>query len=86
VTPDTINAVFEALGSVAVWANVFAIIKDKGYAGTRIPMMLFFSAWGFWNLWYYPHLGQSLSFYASVLLTTGNCAVLAAMAYFGRKG
>jgi hypothetical protein len=50
ITPDAINGIFEALGSVAVWANVVAISKDKGYAGTRIPMMLFFSAWGFWNL------------------------------------
>jgi hypothetical protein len=39
VTPDHVNAVFEVVGSVAVWFNFAAIVKDKGYAGTRIPMM-----------------------------------------------
>lgn len=84
-TPDLLNAIFEVAGSVAVWMNCLSIIKDKGYAGTRLPMMFFFTSWGFWNLYYYSHLMQWFSLYASLLLTTGNCAVVATMIYFGRK-
>lgn len=85
MTPDHINAVFEVVGSVAVWLNFAAIVKDKGYAGTRIPMMTFFTSWGFWNLYFYGHLLQWWSLCGSLLLTGGNCAVVAAMLHFGRK-
>lgn len=85
ISPDSINATFEVCGAVAVWMNFWAMVKDKGYAGTRLPMMIFFTSWGFWNLYFYSHLAQALSLYASLLLTSGNCAVVAAMAYFGKK-
>jgi hypothetical protein len=79
------NAVFEVCGSVAVWMNFVAMVRDRGYAGTRLPMMVFFTSWGFWNLFFYSGLHQELSYYASIFLTSGNCAVVWAMAYFGRK-
>jgi hypothetical protein len=85
ITPDMANAAFEVCGALAVWANFAAILKDKGYAGTRIPMMIFFTSWGFWNLYFYAHLIQWVSLYASLLLTSGNVAVVSAMAWFGRK-
>ena len=85
MTPDIINGVFEVCGAVATWMNFAAIVKDRGYAGTRIPMMLFFLSWGFWNLFFYAHLLQWVSLYASLLLTTGNVANVGAMWYFGRK-
>ena len=44
ITPDMANAAFEVCGALAVWANFAAIMKDKGYAGTRIPMMIFFTS------------------------------------------
>lgn len=85
MTPDIINGVFEVCGSVATWMTFAAILKDKGYAGTRIPMVLFFASWGLWNLYFYSHLLQWVSLYASLLLSSGNCAVVGAMLWFGRK-
>jgi hypothetical protein len=85
MTPDGINGAFEVIGSVAVWANFCAVVKDRGYAGTRWPMMVFFMSWGMWNLYFYPHLGQAISFYASWSLSLANASVLAAMIYFGKK-
>ena len=85
MTPDCVNAAFEIAGSVAVWCNFAAILKDRGYAGTRVPMMMFFTSWGFWNLYFYAHLLQWASLVASLALTGGNVAVVAAMFYFGRK-
>ena len=85
ISPDVINGLFEVFGSVATWMNFAAIVKDKGYAGTRLPMMLFFLTWGFWNLFFYSHLFQWVSLYASILLTAGNVANVAAMLRYGRK-
>lgn len=38
------------------------------------PYNAFFSAWGIWNLVYYPTLGQWASFIGGVLLVAGNVA------------
>ncbi len=55
---DAVNAAYEFSGSVAVWLNVRALYKDRGYAGGRVYVSLFFFTWSWWNLYYYPHLGQ----------------------------
>lgn len=55
------------------------------------PMTAFFTAWGFWNLHYYPSLEQWFSFYAGIVLVLGNlCWVglvvtLKLDAYFGYR-
>ena len=83
--PDLINGMFEACGSVCLWLNVRRIAQDKGYAGVYLPTTIFFSAWGFWNLYYYPHLGQWLSFAGGVSIVTANVAWAALMLKYGRK-
>ena len=85
MNPDVINGLFEACGSLAVWLNVFALVRDKGYAGTRWPMAAFFTSWGYWNLYYYPHLGQWVSLAGGALLSVANTVGLGLMLYYGRK-
>jgi hypothetical protein len=70
--PDLINGVFEAVGSIALWGNVWAIIKDKQVKGARWQFAVFFTGWGFWNLFYYPHLNQWLSFWGGVSMALAN--------------
>ena len=36
--------------------------------------MAFFTAWGIWNLVYYPAIGQWYSFAAGIVLAAGNLA------------
>lgn len=67
---DLTNGLFEGLGAVALYGNVRAIRRDKTVRGVDWKATVFFTAWGFWNLFYYPHLGQWLSF-------TGGCAIVA---------
>ena len=85
ISPDLINAAFEVFGSLATWGTFAAIRKDKGYAGIRLPIMAFFTSWGFWNLYFYAHLIQWVSLVASLSLTGGNVAVIIAMLWYGRK-
>lgn len=85
MTPDLINALFELLGSVMIWANVRQTARDQGYAGLYLPTVVFFALWGVWNLYYYPHLGQWLSFWGGVSIVTANTVWVIQMFYYGRR-
>lgn len=77
MTPDRINAVFEYVGVAAALFNSFALIWDNGnIAGVSITSQVFFTLWGFWNLYYYPHLGQRASAIAAFALVLANCTWL----------
>lgn len=84
LTPDTINAVFEFLGSVFVLGHCRAIRRDKAVKGVSIPAVVFFTAWGGWNLYYYPHLGQWLSFAGGVALLVANLVYVGLLVYYRR--
>lgn len=73
MAPDLINAAFEALGGVFILGHCRAVLRDKAVAGVSITATVFFTAWGFWNLYFYPALGQLFSFYAGVFLVLANC-------------
>lgn len=72
MSPDLINGLFELLGGIAVWANVRVILRDRHYAGFSPWTTVFFSGWGLWNCFYYPHLGQWWSFAGGLFICTGN--------------
>ncbi|KKL45911.1 hypothetical protein LCGC14_2350840, partial [marine sediment metagenome] len=60
---DFINGAFELLGAVAIFGHVRRVLKDKAVAGVSILSVCFFASWGLWNLYYYPSLGQWVSFW-----------------------
>jgi hypothetical protein len=74
VTPDTINALFELGGAVFIWQNVRMLYRDKAVRGVYAPVMAFYAAWGVWNIFYYPAIGQTLSFWAGLGVVAGNVA------------
>lgn len=82
---DLINGIFEALGSIAIWTNVARTYKAKGYAGFSIWSTVFFTSWGFWNTFYYPHLDQWLLFAGGVLIATANVAWITLLLKYGKK-
>lgn len=72
MTIDHINGAFEAFGALFTWRNALQLFRDREIKGVYWPITLFFALWGVWNLYYYPHLGQWLSFYAGCALVGGN--------------
>lgn len=74
---DAINAIFEVCGGVTVWLNVRKLYADKRVSGVYWPAFAFYAAWGSWNMLYYPAIGQWLSFYAGLLIVTGNATWVA---------
>ena len=75
-SPDAINGAFEGVGGMLIWQNVWRLMQDKMVRGSDWRVTAFFWAWGIWNLFYYPHLGQWISFAGGLLIVSGNCAWL----------
>jgi hypothetical protein len=72
MTPDLVNGLFELAGAYFTWMNAYRLWKEREIKGVYWPTTAFFTAWGMWNLYYYPALNQWLSFYAGIVLVTGN--------------
>lgn len=75
--PDLINGSFELVGAVFTWRNFVQLRRDRALVGVYWPTTAFFTAWGAWNLIYYPALSQWFSFMGGVLLVAGNAAWVA---------
>lgn len=82
MTPDQINGTFEFVGSLALWANVYRLHRDKQTRGVTWFATAFFMTWGYWNLFYYPHLDQWWSFWGGLSLVIANTIWLVQMLYF----
>jgi len=63
---DVVNACFEFCGALAILPSIAAIRRDRAVAGMSVITPIFFAAWGWWNLAYYPHLHQLWSAGAAV--------------------
>ena len=70
--PDIVNGLFELLGGFALWQNVKRIRTDKQCRGVNWQVTLFFTSWGFWNLFYYPSLDQWFSFAGGLNIVAAN--------------
>lgn len=85
-TPDIINGLFEFGGAITLGLNVRRLLKDRMIAGVSIVPTAFFAAWGYWNLYYYPHLGQWVSFLGGLGVVIANTVWVVLALYFQRKG
>jgi len=82
--PDIINGTFELLGGVMIGKHCLQLYRDKVIRGVSVLATAFFSAWGLWNLYYYPHLDQWMSFIGGCAIVTANCVWVGMMVYYGR--
>ena len=80
--PDLINGIFEVSGGFFLLTNIVKLMKDKKLRGVHWTPTLFFTCWGIWNLYYYPHLEQWLSFCGGLFIVTINSIWLGLLAYY----
>lgn len=71
---DVVNGLFEFSGALFMGLNVRQLLRDRQVKGVHWLSMLFFTSWGYWNLFYYPSLGQTWSFLAGACLAAMNSA------------
>ncbi len=82
---DAANGGFEALASLAVLRSCWILHKDKMVRGVSLLMVAFFTVWGAWNVYYYPFLGQTLSFVAGVAVLLSNALYVSMLAYYRER-
>jgi membrane protein YdbS with pleckstrin-like domain len=80
--PDIINGLFEILGGYFIFLHIKTLYKDKEVKGVSWAAVLFFVAWGYWNLYYYPHLGQFISLVGGIVLAAANTVWLTMIIYY----
>jgi hypothetical protein len=83
--PDLINGSFEAIGSLLVWLNIRQLYRDKVVRGVHIAPVMFWTAWGYWNIYYYPHLNQWLSFAGGISVVLANSVWVGQMLYYRKE-
>lgn len=79
---DLINGSFEFIGALAVVNNIRVLYNDKAIKGFSVLSSVFFLSWGYWNLVFYPHLNQWLSFVGGCCLAICNTIWIIMMGYY----
>lgn len=79
---DLINGLFELFGGLLLAINVVRLRKDKSIKGVSWLPVAFFTAWGLWNLHYYPSLNQWFSFAGGLLVVFMNGFWLALLVHY----
>lgn len=79
---DAVNGAFESLAGFAVLLHCLRLYKDKMVKGVSILATTFFFTWGVWNMYYYPHLDQWMSFFGGLFIVTANCAWIVMLIYY----
>ena len=83
---DVINGCFEGGGAVILSMNTITLVKSKKVQGVHWFPVVVWTAWGLWNLYYYPSLGQWASFYGGLGVVIQNIVwLLLAWKYRGDK-
>ena len=85
MTPDQVNGLFEFGLSIMLVLNIVRLLKDKIVKGMDYRVVVFTTAWGIWNLFYYPNLGQWFSFAGGLFVVSANATWLGLLLHYKRK-
>ena len=83
--PDIVNGLYESFASFFLLLSCFRLYRDKEVKGWSMTTQLFFTTWGYWNLWYYPHLNQWVSFTGGLFVVLTNTAWTSMAIYYTHK-
>lgn len=87
MTADQINGLFEFIGGILLWINCYQLYRDRELKGISWFPILFFTAWGYWNLYLYPAMNMWWSFAGGIFIVSSNTTWLTMLVYFMvRKG
>jgi hypothetical protein len=85
VSADLVNGLFESMAGLMVFMHCRRLWIDKQVRGVSFMATGFFASWGFWNLFYYPHLGQTWSFIGGLVVMTANLTWIGLMIRYRRN-
>ena len=73
MTPDIVNALFELAAAGFVLNHCRVLRRDRVARGVSLLSTVFFTAWGAWNIVFYPAVGAFWSFVAGLAVLAANC-------------
>jgi len=79
---DITNGAYELLGGAFILFHCLRLLKDKKVRGVSFIATLFFTSWGFWNLYYYPFLDQWCSFIGGIGIVSMNTLWVGLMIHY----
>lgn len=79
---DLINGSFEFLGGFFILLSCLKVFRDKKVRGVSPYHVIYFTSWGFWNLYYYPHLDQWTSFAGGTIIVLTNTLWVGMLIYY----
>jgi len=83
--PDGINGSFELFGGLFILLHCVRVYRDKRVSGISIIAVGYFSLWGAWNLYYYPHLEQWISLCGGAFIAAMNFLYVSLLLYYRKK-
>lgn len=84
--PDAVNGAFELIGGLFVMLSIRQVLRDKAVKGVSWWHPLFFSVWGFWNVFFYWWAGVWLSWAAGIWMTLLTTTWVSLLFYYSREG
>ena len=85
ISPDQINAIFIAIGSFVIGLSCWKLYKDKIVRGVSAWHVGFFTAWCYWDLYFWPHLGVWFSFASGVAMAISGTVYMSLILYYMRR-
>lgn len=82
---DLINGIFEFGGAFFLSFSVLQLVKDKKIRGVHLAPFIFYTLWGFWNLFFYPYNKLTLSFIGGISVVVVNTIWVILAIYYKRK-
>ena len=82
---DSVNGMFEFLSGFFILLHCIKMFRDKKIRGVSFLAAVYFTAWSYWNLHYYPNLNQWWSFTGGVFTTIAHTIWFTMIVYYIRK-
>lgn len=82
---DIINGVFELIGGCLLILNLRRLWIDRKVDGVSVAPIIFFTLWGYWNLYFYPSVKAPWSFYGALVMVFANTAWIGLYLQIQRK-
>lgn len=82
---DNVNGMFEFLSGFFILLHCLKMYQDKKVRGVSMLAAVYFTSWSYWNLHYYPNLGQWYSFIGGGFTTICHTIWLSMILYYIRK-
>lgn len=83
--PDLINGLFEGFSGAFTLLNIRKLYRDKQLRGCSWVTCAFFTSWSIWNVYFYPHLNQMISFIGGLVIGVTNLIYLSMMIYYTKR-